>query len=82
MQLVGTRNRGTLLVEWLLSYFSRRIVADITYRGQPSAARAFLGLLLVRRDHLLRDVRRALLVAEQLAVNVPRPPVIERRSVA
>jgi len=29
MQLVGTRNRGTLLVEWLLSYFSRRIVADI-----------------------------------------------------
>jgi NADH:ubiquinone reductase (H+-translocating) len=30
MQLVGTRNRGTLLVEWLLSYFSRRIVADIT----------------------------------------------------
>ena len=30
MQLVGGRNRGTLLVEWLLSYFSRRIVADIT----------------------------------------------------
>jgi len=30
MQLVGARNRGTLLVEWLLSYFSRRIVADIT----------------------------------------------------
>ena len=30
MQLVGVRNRGTLLVEWLLSYFSRRIVADIT----------------------------------------------------
>jgi NADH dehydrogenase len=29
MQLVGTRSRGTLLVEWLLSYFSRRIVADI-----------------------------------------------------
>lgn len=29
MQLVGTRNRGTLLVEWLLSYFSRRIVVDI-----------------------------------------------------
>ena len=27
---VGGRNRGTLLVEWLLSYFSRRIVADIT----------------------------------------------------
>jgi NADH dehydrogenase len=30
MQLVGGRNRGTLLVEWLLSYFSHRIVADIT----------------------------------------------------
>jgi NADH dehydrogenase len=30
MQLVGVRNRGTLLVEWLLSYFSHRIVADIT----------------------------------------------------
>ncbi len=30
MQLVGARNRGTLLAEWLLSYFSRRIVADIT----------------------------------------------------
>ncbi len=30
MQLVGARNRGTLLVEWLLSYFSNRIVADIT----------------------------------------------------
>ena len=30
LQLVGGRNRGTLLVEWLLSYFSRRIVADIT----------------------------------------------------
>ncbi len=30
MQLVGARNRGTLLVEWLLSYFSRRIVSDIT----------------------------------------------------
>ncbi len=29
MQLVGTRNRGTLLLEWLLSYFSRRIVTDI-----------------------------------------------------
>lgn len=29
IQLVGVRNRGTLLVEWLLSYFSRRIVADI-----------------------------------------------------
>lgn len=29
MQLVGTRNRGTLLMEWLLSYFSRRIVIDI-----------------------------------------------------
>jgi len=29
MQLVGTRNRGTLLMEWLLSYFSRRIVVDI-----------------------------------------------------
>jgi NADH dehydrogenase len=29
MQLVGTRNRGTLLIEWLLSYFSRRIVVDI-----------------------------------------------------
>jgi len=30
MQLVGARNRGTLLAEWLLSFFSRRIVADIT----------------------------------------------------
>jgi NADH dehydrogenase len=30
MQLAGGRNRGTLLVEWLLSYFSHRIVADIT----------------------------------------------------
>jgi NADH dehydrogenase len=30
LQLVGGRNRGTLLVEWLLSYFSHRIVADIT----------------------------------------------------
>lgn len=29
MQLVGVRNRGTLLIEWILSYFSRRIVADI-----------------------------------------------------
>jgi NADH dehydrogenase len=29
MQLVGMRNRGTLLMEWLLSYFARRIVADI-----------------------------------------------------
>lgn len=29
MQLVGVRNRGTLLVEWILSYFSRRIVTDI-----------------------------------------------------
>jgi NADH dehydrogenase len=29
MQLVGVRNRGTLLLEWLLSYFSRRIVTDI-----------------------------------------------------
>jgi NADH dehydrogenase len=29
MQLVGVRNRGTLLVEWLLSYFSHRIVVDI-----------------------------------------------------
>ena len=29
MQLVGVRNRGTLLVEWMLSYFSRRIVVDI-----------------------------------------------------
>ncbi len=29
MQLVGVRNRGTLLMEWLLSYFSRRIVVDI-----------------------------------------------------
>lgn len=28
-QLVGVRNRGTLLIEWLLSYFSRRIVVDI-----------------------------------------------------
>ncbi len=30
MQLVGVRNRGTLLMEWLLSFFSHRIVADIT----------------------------------------------------
>ena len=30
MQLVGARNRGTLLAEWLLSFFSRRIVSDIT----------------------------------------------------
>ncbi|HYK98107.1 MAG TPA: NAD(P)/FAD-dependent oxidoreductase [Candidatus Acidoferrales bacterium] len=29
MQLVGVRNRGTLLLEWILSYFSRRIIADI-----------------------------------------------------
>jgi NADH dehydrogenase len=29
MQLVGARNRGTLLAEWILSYFSRRIVVDI-----------------------------------------------------
>lgn len=29
MQLVGVRNRGTLLVEWILSYFSHRIVVDI-----------------------------------------------------
>jgi NADH dehydrogenase len=29
MQLVGSRSRGTLLVEWLLSYFSHRIVVDI-----------------------------------------------------
>jgi NADH dehydrogenase len=29
LQLVGVRNRGTLLVEWLLSYFSHRIVVDI-----------------------------------------------------
>lgn len=30
MQLVGARNRGTLLVEWMLSLVSHRIVADIT----------------------------------------------------
>lgn len=30
MQLVGARNRGTLLMEWLLSFFARRIVADIS----------------------------------------------------
>jgi NADH:quinone reductase (non-electrogenic) len=29
MQLVGVHNRGTLLAEWLLSYFSHRIVSDI-----------------------------------------------------
>src|SRR5258706_1746251 len=29
MQLVGTRSRATLLIEWLLSYFSRRIVIAI-----------------------------------------------------
>jgi NADH dehydrogenase len=28
-QLLGVRNRATLVIEWLLSYFSRRIVADI-----------------------------------------------------
>jgi NADH dehydrogenase len=28
MQLLGTRNRGTLLVEWLLSYFAGRLVAN------------------------------------------------------
>ena len=30
LQLVGARYRATLLAEWLLSFFSRRIVADIT----------------------------------------------------
>ncbi len=30
MQLVGARSRGTLLAEWLLSFFARRIVTDIT----------------------------------------------------
>lgn len=30
MQLVGARNRVTLLGEWVLSYFASRIVADIT----------------------------------------------------
>ncbi|HEY6958702.1 MAG TPA: NAD(P)/FAD-dependent oxidoreductase [Candidatus Limnocylindria bacterium] len=29
IQLVGTRHRATLIVEWVMSYFSRRIVADI-----------------------------------------------------
>jgi NADH dehydrogenase len=29
MQLLGVRNRATLLMEWILSYFSRRIVIDI-----------------------------------------------------
>jgi NADH dehydrogenase len=28
-QLLGVRNRATLLMEWILSYFSRRIVVDI-----------------------------------------------------
>ena len=28
MQLLGVRNRGTLLVEWLLSYFAGRLVAN------------------------------------------------------
>ena len=30
LQLVGARSRGTLLAEWLLSFFSHRIVSDIT----------------------------------------------------
>jgi NADH dehydrogenase len=29
MQLLGVRNRTTLVIEWLLSYFARRIVVDI-----------------------------------------------------
>jgi NADH dehydrogenase len=29
MQLVGARDRGTVLMEWALSFFSRRIVSDI-----------------------------------------------------
>ena len=29
IQLVGIRHRTTLIVEWVMSYFSRRIVADI-----------------------------------------------------
>ena len=28
MQLLGVRNRGTLLMEWLLSYFAGRLVAN------------------------------------------------------
>jgi hypothetical protein len=28
MQLLGVRNRSTLLLEWLLSYFFTRMVAD------------------------------------------------------
>src|SRR5204863_125253 len=28
MQLLGARNRGTLLVEWVLSYFAGRLVAN------------------------------------------------------
>jgi NADH:quinone reductase (non-electrogenic) len=28
MQLLGVRNRATLLLEWLLSYFFTRMVAD------------------------------------------------------
>jgi NADH dehydrogenase len=30
LQLVGARSRGTLLAEWLLSFFSHRIISDIT----------------------------------------------------
>jgi len=29
LQLLGVRNRGTLLVEWILSFFFTRVVADI-----------------------------------------------------
>ena len=29
LQLLGVRNRTTLLIEWVLSYFSGRIVADV-----------------------------------------------------
>jgi NADH dehydrogenase len=29
LQLLGVRNRTTLLMEWVLSYFSGRIVADV-----------------------------------------------------
>jgi len=28
MQLLGVRNRGTLLVEWILSFFAGRLVAN------------------------------------------------------
>ena len=43
---------------------------------------ACLALLLVVRDDGLRDMRRDFFVVGGLAVNEPRPRVIERRSIA